>query len=253
MIVAIIGGSGVYDPDLFQTVEDSLETSFGKVTFYRGFFNDKEIIFLPRHGKGHSVPPHLINYRANIAALKALGVSRILATSAVGSLTEELAPGTFVLLDQFLDFTKRRALLFNETEVKHIDFTEPYCLGIRSIVKEELEKMNLNYFEGCYVCTEGPRYETPAEVRMFRQLGGDVVGMTNVPEVTLAREAGICYACIATVTNFGAGISQTPLNHEEVVEVMNANASKLKKLLANALLRLQNEEKSCSCPCPMEV
>ncbi len=248
MIVGIIGGSGVYDPDLFQTVMDIVETPYGQVTLYRGKYEGQEVIFLPRHGKGHSVPPHAINYRANIAALKIVGVKRVLATSAVGSLKPQLHPGSLVLLNQFLDFTKRRPLMFDETIVKHIDFTEPYCPDIRNILAKELDKRGFKFSEGCYVCTEGPRYETPAEVKMFASLGGDIVGMTNIPEVTLAREAGLCYACIATVTNYGAGISSTPLRHEEVIEVMNANALSLRKLLEGALPLLQTKAKTCSCP-----
>lgn len=247
MIIAIIGGSGVYDPDLFQTKECEIETPYGEVIYYRGFYDGEEIIFLPRHGKGHTVPPHLINYRANISALKMLGVERILATSAVGSLKDDLVPGTFVVLNQFLDFTKRRALLFDESVVKHIDFTVPYCSNISDIVIEELSSLGLGNKQGCYVCVEGPRYETPAEVKMFSSLGGDVVGMTNVPEVTLAKEAGICYGCVATVTNFGAGISATPLNHEEVVQVMNSSATHLKKLLEKVVPRLQKDNKKCQC------
>lgn len=245
MKVGIIGGSGVYDAELFQTIADKITTPYGEVEFERGVFGGEEIFFLPRHGKGHSVPPHLINYRANIAAFKMLGVERILATSAVGSLRAELVPGTFVILNQFLDFTKRRALLFDETQVKHLDFTEPYCRQINAILKEELQSLGIKNAEGCYVCTEGPRYETPAEVKMFAQLGGDVVGMTNVPEVTLAKEAEICYSCICTVTNLGAGISEEPLEHEKVVEVMKANSKNLKKLLLKAIPRLQQEPKTC--------
>ncbi|MFA6694033.1 MAG: MTAP family purine nucleoside phosphorylase, partial [Bacillota bacterium] len=190
MKVGIIGGSGIYDSEVFQTSVDSINTPYGKVVFERGVLQDEEIFFLPRHGKGHSIPPHLINYRANIAAFKELGVERILATSAVGSLRADLSPGTFVVLNQFLDFTKRRALLFDETSVKHIDFTEPYCKKINTVLRQELKNLGIKNEEGCYVCTEGPRYETPAEVKMFSLLGGDVVGMTNVPEVTLAKEAG---------------------------------------------------------------
>lgn len=247
MKVAIIGGSGVNDLDLLKTKEASIETPFGEVTFYHGLFRGEEVIFLPRHNKGHTLPPHLINYRANIKALKDLGVKRVLATSAVGSLRADLPPGSLVLLNQFLDFTKRRVLSFDETEVKHLDFTEPYCPKIRQILKEELSLLNLESQEGCYVCTEGPRYETPAEVKMFSQLGGDVVGMTNIPEVTLAKEAGICYACLATVTNLGAGIQKNPLKHEEVIEVMNANASNLRRLLEKVIPRLQTDPHKCTC------
>ncbi|AVX20470.1 5'-methylthioadenosine phosphorylase [Carboxydocella sporoproducens DSM 16521] len=249
--VAIIGGTGVYDPRLFSDLRDELlENEYGTTSVKIGLYKGKEIAFLNRHGAGHSVPPHLVNYRANIKALKDLGVQRIFATAAVGSLKQEFPPGAFVLVDQFLDFTKQRESTFftgGEKGVIHIDMTEPYCPHLREIIAQAASRKGIEIAKGgVYVCTEGPRFETPAEIRMYRSLGGDLVGMTSVPEVVLAREAEICYATIAMVTNFAAGISPTPLTHTEVLETMAQNASKLQTLLLEVMDNLP-QERNCSC------
>lgn len=248
--LAIIGGTGVYDPDILQDIrEETVATPYGQVTALVGVYQGKEVVFLPRHGAAHSLPPHKINYRANIWGLKEMGVTRVLATAAVGSLNLEMKPGHFVLLDQFIDFTKNRPFTFFDGEdgkVVHTDFTHPYCAGIRRQVREAAAGIGLAVHEGgCYVCTEGPRYETPAEIRAFQRLGGDVVGMTNVPEVVLARELGLCYGTIAMVTNFAAGISPKPLTHQEVVEVMRSNTSNIRCLVMETLSRLDPEDNCC--------
>jgi 5'-methylthioadenosine phosphorylase len=249
--LALIGGTGVYDPDMLQDIrEETVATAYGMVDITLGSFQGVEVIFMQRHGRGHTLPPHKINYRANIWALKQLGVTKILATSAVGSLDTSMEPGHLVLLDQFLDFTKNRPFTFFDGEsgqVVHTDFTEPYCADMRDTIAQAAEGLKLPIHpRGCYVCVEGPRYETPAEIVAYSRLGGDVVGMTNVPEVVLAREAGLCYAVIAMVTNFAAGISPTPLTHTEVVQVMQTNADSIRSLVMTVLGRLDPEE-SCSC------
>jgi 5'-methylthioadenosine phosphorylase len=249
--LAIIGGTGVYDPRILSEIrEESVQTPYGEVRLRVGIYAGEEVAFLPRHGATHSVPPHLINYRANIYALKVLGVERVLATTAVGSVNTTMKPGDFVLTDQFLDFTKGRPATFfdgGEQGVVHTDFTEPYCPECRKVLIEAADRVGIAIHRtGCYVCTEGPRFETPAEIRMFATLGGDLVGMTNLPEVVLAREAGLCYATISMVTNFGAGISPTALTHEEVLEVMAANAEKLKRLVMEALQAIP-KERGCTC------
>lgn len=249
--LAIIGGTGVYDPRILSDIrEEVISTPYGDALARIGSYAGMKVAFLARHGVKHSVPPHLVNYRANIWALKSLGVERIIATTAVGSLNEKMKPGDFVLTDQFLDFTKGRPSTFfdgGERGVVHTDFTEPYCPEIRAALAKAAAKAGITaHAGGTYVCTEGPRFETPAEIRMFAKLGGDLVGMTNVPEVVLAREAGICYATVSMVTNFAAGISPNALTHEEVLEVMAANGENLKRLVMATLGGIA-ADRGCTC------
>ncbi|HEX3015679.1 MAG TPA: S-methyl-5'-thioadenosine phosphorylase [Desulfobacteria bacterium] len=247
---AIIGGTGVYNPDLLDDVrQETVATPYGTVNVNVGRLIGKEVAFLARHGEKHSVPPHLVNYRANIWALKKLGVSKVIATAAVGSLDTEFGPGRFVLADQFLDFTKNRPNTFftGEQGVVHIDVTDPYCGELRAALVKQAGDLGIDIHNGgVYVCTEGPRFETPAEIKMFRLLGGQLVGMTSVPEVVLAKEAGMCYATIAMVTNYAAGISPTPLTHQEVVENMSQMGDKLNKLIFSTLKNL-GAERTCNC------
>lgn len=254
MRYAIIGGTGVYDPALLEErSERRVETPYGSIQVETGLYRGIEVAFLPRHGKGHSVPPHKINYRANIWGLRALGVKRVIATAAVGSVNEAMKPGDFVIIDQFIDFTKARTLTFfddGERGVVHVDVTEPYCPELRAALIDVGREMGLSLHpKGTYVCTEGPRYETAAEIRAVRVLGGDVVGMTNIPEAVLAREAGLCYATIAMVTNMGAGMTRQPLTHDEVVEVMAVNTQKVRRLALDAFLHV-GHERGCACEGP---
>ncbi len=251
MKYAIIGGTGVYDPKLLDNlyVRD-ITTPYGEVSVRVGTYQGEEIVFLARHGKAHSIPPHKINYRANIYALKYLGVERIIATNAVGSVNRMMRPGHFVIIDQFLDFTKTREHTFfdgGSNPVVHTDVTDPYCPELREVLMKEGERLDLHiHSRGCYACFEGPRYESGAEIKMVSMLGGDLVGMTNVPEVVLAREAGMCYGTICMVTNMGAGISDNPLTHEEVVEVMSENIENVRDLALMAILRIA---KASTCLC----
>ncbi|MBU7031786.1 MAG: S-methyl-5'-thioadenosine phosphorylase [Theionarchaea archaeon] len=247
-MIAIIGGSGVYDPEMLSNICDiKVDTEFGSVSLKSGEFKGKKVFFLARHGGGHTVPPHRVNYRANIRALQDLGVDHILSTSAVGSLRTSLKPGDLVLLDQFIDFTKLRHYTFFEDTVVHTDFTSPYCPQLRGVIIEAAREEEISLHPtGTYVCTEGPRFETPAEISMFASLGGDVVGMTNVPEVILAREARICYAVIAMVTNFAAGISPTRITHREVIEIMDSNSEMIKRLLSRTIEMIPSK-KTCEC------
>jgi 5'-methylthioadenosine phosphorylase len=254
MKIAVIGGTGLYDPKMLTNVEDiHFETTYGNVSGTIGTFDGYEVIFLPRHGRKHSVPPHKVNYRANIAALKNAGVTHILATAAVGSLNENMKPGDYVIIDNFLDFTKARPSTFYDGTTDafvHIDCTEPYCNSLREILITVAKSLALPVHpNGCYVCTEGPRFETSAEIRMYRMMHADIVGMTNVPEVVLAREAGICYATICIVTNYAAGISLTHLSHEEVLETTKKREEDTKKLISKTIhLLLKSERKECTCP-----
>ncbi len=254
--VGIIGGTGLYDPKILSSVsEEYVRTDFGMVKVKTGEYNGIPVAFLPRHGEDHAVPPHKVNYRGNIMALKKLGVERILATGAVGSLNLEMGPGEFILVDQFIDYTKNRVQTFyeeGEKGVVHIDMTNPYCPELRKVLTEAAKALNMPVrAKGTYVCTEGPRFETPAEIKMYSALGGDLVGMTSVPEVVLAREAEICYATVAMVTNFAAGISPTPLTHAEVLEAMRKNNENLKKLLVKAI-EIMPRERNCECLCALK-
>ncbi len=260
-MLAVIGGTGVYDPALLEAVrEERVDTPYGRVTVLVGRLAEapdgRQVAFLARHGVGHSTPPHRVNYRANVWALKELGVRRVLATAAVGSLRAALEPGHFVLVDQFLDFTKSRPATFYDGDgrgVVHVDVSEAYCPHLRAILAAACRGLGIRHHEGgTYVCTEGPRFETPAEIRMFAQLGGDVVGMTGVPEVVLAREVSLCYATVAMVTNYAAGISPRPLTHSEVLQVVDANAAHLRALFARTLAAIP-AERACRCGDPVEI
>lgn len=249
--IAIIGGTGVYDPNILNNIEEHLVvTDYGDIKVKVGEYAGKRVAFLPRHGEKHGVPPHKVNYRGNIMALKKLGVERIIATAAVGSLNREMEPGQLVLVDQFIDFTKNRLSTFfedNDKGVVHIDMTEPYCGDLRQVIIESTRLMDMPVHKnGTYVCTEGPRFETPAEIGMFSKLGGHLVGMTSVPEVVLAREAEICYASIALVTNFAAGISNKPLTHAEVLETMAKNITNLKRIAMKSI-ELLGDQRDCLC------
>jgi 5'-methylthioadenosine phosphorylase len=251
MEIAIIGGTGVYDPYMLtNSREVKVETPYGAITPTVGEFKGEEVVFLPRHGSEHSVPPHRVNYQANIWGLRSMGVKRVISTTAVGSLNPQMFPGDLVIIDQFIDFTKSRPHTFyegGEFGVVHVDYTEPYCPEVREVILKAATDLKFKAHDhGVYVCTEGPRFETPAEIRMFSQLGGDLVGMTNIPEVVLAREAAICYATISMVTNFAAGIAAGPLTHEEVVEIMAKNTERLKKLIIRSLETMPKERR-CRC------
>lgn len=249
---AVIGGSGVYDPTLLEGIrEEKLTNEFGSASVAIGRYRGREVAFMARHGAGHSVPPAQINYRANIRALKDLGVEYCISTSAVGSLDETAPPGSFVLVDGFLDFTKARPVTFfdgGDHGVAHVDVTDPYCPTLGTIVMGCGAKAGIEVrMGGTYVCCEGPRYETAAEIRMFQKLGGTVVGMTNVPECVLARESEICYRTICIVTNFAAGISPTKLTHKEVVELMGQRIEPLKRLVFDSLMAIDEGTRTCSC------
>lgn len=250
-MVGIIGGTGIHDREIFSQVEEvTRQTTYGKAYLKFAKYKNKEIIFLERHGSGHSLAPHEINYRANIQALKELGVEKVIATAAVGAINPKFSIGTFALVDDFIDFTKqRKSTFFADTEegIVHIDMTEPYCPELRKCIWHAGESIGLEIIKGgTYVCTEGPRFETKAEINAFSVMGADVVGMTNVPEVILAREMGLCYATIAMVTNYAAGISGNTLTHKEVIDNMNIMSQKLKDLLVTTIDTLP-ADRTCQC------
>ncbi|NLZ44371.1 MAG: S-methyl-5'-thioadenosine phosphorylase [Clostridia bacterium] len=239
--------------------EVRVETPYGMVRPMVGEAEGHEVVFLPRHGAEHSVPPHRINYQANIWGMRTLGVEAIIATAAVGSLNPEMRPGDCVLIDQFIDFTKNRRQTFfegRENGVFHLDFTEPYCPALRKTLAAAAGELRPRpgaeftlHERGVYLCTEGPRFETPAEIKAYALLGADVVGMTNCPEVVLAREAGICYATIAMVTNLAAGMAGGQLTHEEVLEVMAKNTSTIWAILQKTLEKMAKVYATGACTC----
>ena len=243
-MIGIIGGSGVYEiTQKADSVETKLvKTDYGDVEVSILDIFSKKVAFIPRHASGHSIPPHKINFRANIDALKQVGVTQIIATNSVGSMNLEMPPGAFVIPNDFLDFSNDRKKTFYEDKVVHIDVTEPYCPTLRDI----LAKSGDVILGGTYVCTEGPRFETPAEIKMFKMLGGDLVGMTGLPEVTLAREREICYNSICIVSNYASGISENELTIDEVFEMVKEKESELLELLYN-FIKNANDSVDCGC------
>lgn len=231
-LLAFIGGTGfdLRGPNSLFTdpTDERVETRFGPAHVTRARLDGKEIVFLHRHARPDdptqkNVPPHRINYRANIAALKKLGVTGILASTAVGGLRPEWHEGTLILLDQFLDVTTNRAKTFFDDRAVHIDLTQPYCAHMRALLLKVAADQKIDLKAGgTYLCADGPRFETAAEIKTYATWGADVVGMTGVPEATLAREAEISYAGVSIITNAAAGISHHPLSHEEVLVAMNA-------------------------------
>ena len=249
--IAIIGGTGIADPSNNKTLQPLvIQTPFGPAKCYCGEMAGNQVAFLSRHGLGHVVPPSKVNYRANIWALKSLGVEEIFATTAVGSLNRTMEAGDFVVCDQILDFTKNRINTFYNGEgqlVAHADFTNPYCPRLRKLVQTCLQDLKIKYHaKGCYVCTEGPRFETAAEIKMYALMGGDLVGMTNMPEAILAREAEMCYVNCSLVTNAAAGISDKLLSHEEVLTAMQKMSAKMNELIA-AFIKAPEDTASCTC------
>lgn len=244
---ALIGGTGVYDTgQKAQTMV--IDTEYGQVEVDLVLFDGETIAFLARHGKTHSTPPHLINYRANLMALKHLGVEQIFAFAAVGSCHQDLAPGEVVLITDFLDFTKSRPMTFFEQSVKHTDMSDPYCTKLRKAFEISATQMSLCIKRNAvYVCTEGPRFETAAEIRMFRHFGGDVVGMTNVPEVVLAKELGICYSAVGIVTNWCTGAGPENISLHDIKGTLDENKEIVVKTMMQAFKILKTSKERCRC------
>ncbi|VFJ13050.1 S-methyl-5'-thioadenosine phosphorylase [Candidatus Nitrosocosmicus franklandus] len=250
--IAVIGGTGIYDTTLLkETRTIRPKTPYGDTSdeIIIGSFREKKVAFLPRHGKGHKLPPHMINYRANIWALKELGVKRIIAPSAVGSLNYEYKPGDILLPDQFIDFTKKRAYTFYDgPQVCHISVADPLCSDLRTLAKRCLSELNIRYHDkGTYICIEGPRFSTRAESKMYRDiLHADIIGMTLVPECILARESEICYLSISTITDYDVWANQ-PVSSKEILETLHKNVETTKNLLSKMIPLVTEERVNCSC------
>jgi 5'-methylthioadenosine phosphorylase len=248
--IGVFGGSGFYafleDPE-----EVDVDTPYGApsapVTI--GTVGGRRVAFLPRHGKDHEFPPHKVPYRANVWAMKEVGVTRLFGPSAAGSLRRDILPKTFVVSDQAIDFTKSREYtLFDGPVTTHVSFADPYCPELRTALVSSAAKLGVEHRDGgTMVVIEGPRFSTRAESRMFATMGGDVIGMTQFPEVTLAREAELCFANVALVTDYDVGVdSIAPVSHAEVLKVFGENIETLRDLLF-AAIPVVPAERGCSC------
>jgi len=252
MPIGVIGGSGLYDIDGLEIREEiALSTPYGATssTYKLGTLDAAELVFLARHGSPHRIPPHKVNYRANIWGFKSLGVEKIISIGAVGGITGEMRPGSIVILDQIIDMTMgaRAATFYDEEKVVHIDFTHPYCYEMREIFIQAAGDISLPVKKnGTYICVNGPRLETEKEIQFFSFIGADVVGMTAMPEAALARELEICFTGISIVTNYAAGIAGAKLTTTEVVESMGNSLGAIKALLRAAVPRIPGR-RSCSC------
>ena len=239
--LAIIGGSGLYDVEDFKERElIKLETPWGNPSdeILRIKYNDKEVYFLPRHGRGHFISPSKINFRANIDALKQLGVTDIISVSAVGSLKEELFPGKFVIVDQFIDRTfARNKTFFDEDIVAHVSMAHPTSEGLMNACEDAIKKSNIDYQRnGTYVVMEGPQFSTLAESNLYRSWEADIIGMTNMPESKLAREAEIRYASVSMVTDFDCWHpDHENVDVQQVIKILLENAEKAKVMIKNLI------------------
>lgn len=251
--IGIIGGSGLDDPKLlenFQTIDIVTPYGHPSSSLTTGRLNGIEVAILARHGKNHQIMPSNVNYRANLWALKELGCTHIIATTAVGSLREEIAPGHLVFPDQFIDRTTKRAQTFYDTnKVCHISMAEPFCPKLRQILVQTAGQLSIPFHSKATVITiEGPRFSTKAESHLFRSWNADIINMSTVPEVVLARELGLCYASIAMSTDYDCFMEgRTPVTLEEVLRVMHENAEKVKTLLKALVLRIEMQALPCSC------
>jgi len=252
--IAIIGGTGFYDFFKKKGKQIEIKTKFGKPSdkISIGVLFGKRIAFLPRHGKNHKFPPHKIPYLANIFALKKLGVKRIIAPCAVGSLRKEIKPGDFVFCDQFIDRTKKREdTFFRMGKVGHIEMANPYCEQMRKIAILQAKKLKFRFHQkGKVVVIEGPRFSTLAESLWFSKMGWDIVNMTQYPEVVLSAEQGICYLNISLVTDYDVGIyaeeKAKPVSIEQVLDNFRKNTEKL-KLLVSEIIKNLPSKRTCQC------
>ncbi len=244
--LAIIGGSGLYDVEEFKNRELlDLNTPWGKPSdqILKTTYNNKEVYFLPRHGRGHYISPSNINYRANIDALKQLGVTDILSVSAVGSLKEDLPPGKFVIVDQFIDRTfARNKTFFDDEIVAHVSMAHPTSNSLMNTCEESIKKENIPYQRGgTYVVMEGPQFSTLAESNLYRSWKADVIGMTNMPEAKLAREAEIKYASVSMVTDYDCWHpDHENVDVKTVIKVLLSNAEKAKSMIKNIISSFEN-------------
>ncbi len=249
--IGIIGGSGLDDPKILQdSKEIEVNTPFGKPSsvLALGKIKDVDVVILARHGKKHTIYPTGVNNQANIHALKEQGCTHIIVSTACGSLREEIKPGDFVFIDQFIDrTTKRKSTFYEKEHVAHIPMAEPFCSYLRGLLAESAEELKLScHKKGTVITIEGPRFSTRAESRVFRQWKADVINMSTVPEVVLAREAGICYASVAMSTDYDCFMEDRHVTIDEVLTVFKKNAEKVKKLIIQTIPKIK-ENPDCRC------
>ncbi|HCH56498.1 MAG TPA: S-methyl-5'-thioadenosine phosphorylase [Rhodospirillaceae bacterium] len=254
-VIGVIGGSGVYEIDgLTNTEWRQIVSPFGMPSdaLLFGELDGQQIVFLPRHGRGHQVPPSRLNFRANIDAMKRAGVTEILSISAVGSLKEEYAPGHFVLVDQFIDRTfARQKTFFEEGCVAHVSLADPVCSRLGDHISGALSDTGIEYTRGgTYMVMEGPQFSTRAESNLYRSWGCDVIGMTNMPEAKLAREAEMCYATVAMVTDYDCWHEDhDDVTVEAVIKTLHDNADKARVMIKSVVPRLSGRTDTCEAGC----
>ena len=253
--IGIFGGTGIYDSGILANEEMvKTPTPYGDASdaITVGTFKGRRLGFLPRHGRRHSLAPHMINYRANVWALQSMGATRIIAPSAVGSLRQEVQPGHFALPAQFIDFTKTRVTSFTKQGgVIHISVADPFCPELQRCVSDAAKSQNMILHQNCtYICIEGPRFSTRAESNMYRATGADIIGMTLVPECALAREARMCYVSVSMVTDYDVWAEQ-PVTAKEVASTVSKNAHRFQDMLKLLISGIPSSRK-CSCAQAMD-
>ncbi len=254
-VIGVIGGSGVYDLDgLSETRWETIESPFGAPSddILRGRLGDMEMVFLPRHGRGHRISPSEINYRANIDILKRAGVTDIISVSACGSFEERLAPGTFVIVDQFIDRTfAREKSFFGTGLVAHVSMAEPVCTRLGDALEASAKELGIDTVRGgTYLAMEGPQFSSRAESELYRQWGCQVIGMTNMPEAKLAREAEMCYATVAMVTDYDCWHpDHENVDVASVIAVLTGNSEKARSLIKAVVPMLSGRAQACEAGC----
>ncbi len=252
-MIGIIGGSGLEDPKILKNPrEKNIKTPYGKTSspITLGKIEGIEVAILARHGRKHTIPPGKVPFRANLWALKKLGCNVVLASTACGSLREQIRPGDLVFPDQFIDRTTQRiSTFYDKNKVCHIPMAEPFCGNLRNVLIETAKALKLNFHpKGTVITIEGPRFSTRAESHMFRQWGADVINMSTVPEVVLARELGICYQAAAMATDYDCWKeAEQAVDIESVMRIFRQNAENVKKLFVNAIPKIEMERR-CRCP-----
>ncbi|MGB9736641.1 MAG: S-methyl-5'-thioadenosine phosphorylase [bacterium] len=251
-VIGIIGGSGLYSLEGLKNIKEKrIKTPFGSPSdaYVIGEIGDTKVVFLPRHGKGHRIPPSEINFRANIYGMKMLGVTRLISVSAVGSMKEHIEPGNIVIPNQFIDLTRRRVSSFFTTGlVAHVSMADPVCPVLSETLYNAGKELGITMHRGgTYLCIEGPQFSSRAESNLYRQWGVDIIGMTNMPEAKLAREAEICYATLALATDYDCWYQgRKDVDATDVVKIMNENIVNAKKII-NAAIPLIEDERTCLC------
>jgi 5'-methylthioadenosine phosphorylase len=251
-VIGVIGGSGLYEIEGLTDVEEvTLVTPFGEPSdaYLVGELSGRRLVFLPRHGRGHRISPSEVNYRANIHGFKQLGAQWLISISAVGSMREAIRPGDVVIVDQFFDRTKNRAsTFFGHGVVGHIEFADPICPGMFELLAAAADKEQATVHKGgTYICIEGPQFSTRAESRIYRGWGVDVIGMTNIPEAKLAREAGICYGTVALPTDYDCWHeSEDDVSVEAIIEQLQRNVALARRIIKTAALSIPTD-RPCRC------